>query len=223
MARRHVAECARCADALARQDARNCEVAELLLAVDHAPPVTTSDFLVARAARAHRSKWQAMAAGIAAVGVVVVAAAAAIPNSPLRVYFGRLARGASTTPAVLQSPQSSAASVGFAAASVVNVTFASTQSSGQIEVTLTDSAVVRVAHRAGSASYMLTADGLLVDNGGSRASYAVTVPRAAASVRIRVGNRVIFARDSGRLSTVTSPDRDGRYLIRFAALGASAR
>lgn len=223
LARRHLGECALCAEALAGREARNREVADLLLTVDHAPPVASSDFLVARATRAHRSQWQAMAAGIAAVGVAVVGAAAAIPNSPLRVYLGRLARTTSATPAVLQSPQPSATSVGFTPASVVNVTFASTQPSGQIAVTLSDSAVVRVAHRAGSASYVLTVDGVLVENGGSRASYEVTVPRAVASVHIRVGNRVIFARDDGHLSTVASPDGAGRYLIRFAALGASLR
>jgi hypothetical protein len=164
-----------------------------------------------------------MAAGIAAVGVAVVGAAAAMPNSPLRVYLTRLARMESAAPVVQQSPEPNASSVAFAPASVVNVIFTSTQPSGEIEVTRGDSAVVRVAHRAGNVSYLLTADGVLIDNGGSRASYEVTVPRAAASVHIRVGSHVIFTQDGGHLWTFTSPNREGRYLIRFAALRVSAR
>jgi hypothetical protein len=103
------------------------------------------------------------------------------------------------------------------------VIFTSTQTSGEIEVTLGDPPIVRVAHRAGSISYVLTADGVLIDNGGSRASYEVTVPRAVASVHIRVGSRLIFARDGGHLWAVTLPQPEGRYLIRFAALRVSAR
>jgi hypothetical protein len=101
-AHRHLAQCAVCAEALADRDARNREIADLLLAVDHTPPVASLDFLMARAPRAHRSKWQAIAAGIAAVGVAVVGAAAAMPNSPLRAYLGRLARTESAVPAVQQ-------------------------------------------------------------------------------------------------------------------------
>jgi hypothetical protein len=222
-AHRHVAECAVCAEALARREARNREVAALLWAVDHALPVASSDLLIARATRVPRSRWRAMAAGIAAAGVAVVGAAAAIPNSPLRVYLRRLAKTEGAASAVQQSPEPSASSLAFASANVVNVIFTSMQPSGEIEVTLGDSAVVRVAHRAGSVSYLLTADGVLIDNGGSRASYEVTVPRASASVRIRVGSRVIFTHAGGHLWTVTSPNREGRYLIRFAALMVPAR
>jgi hypothetical protein len=124
---------------------------------------------------------------------------------------------------VQQSPEPSASSVAFAPGSTVTVTFTSTQTSGEIEVTLGDSPIVRVAHRAGSIGYALTADGVLIDNGGSRASYEVTVPRAVASVHIRVGSRLIFARDGGHLWAVTVPKPPGRYLIRFAALSVSAR
>jgi hypothetical protein len=160
-----------------------------------------------------------MAAGIAAVSLAAVAAAAAVPSLPLRAYLGRLVRIGRAAPPVHQSPESGAASVGFTPASVVNVIFTSPQRSGEIGITLSDSPLVRIAHRSGTVNYVLTADGVRVENEGSRASYEVTVPRTV-SVHIRVSNRVIFARDGDRLSTLTSPDGEGRFLVRFAALAA---
>ena len=79
--------------------------------------------------------------------------------------------------------------------------------------------MVRVAHRGGSPSYTLTADGVLIANEGSHASYSVTVPRAAPVVRIRVGGEVVFSREGGRVAAVAAPDQAGRYLIQFATLG----
>ncbi len=221
-ANQHLAACATCGVALAQRRVVRREVAALLRAVDHFPPVVSPDLLIARARRVQRSRWPGMAAGIAAVAVAVVGAAAVIPHSPLRVYLGRLARIESAAPAVQQPAEPPASSVGFTPASVVNVTFVSTQASGEIDVTLSDSAVVRVAHHAGSASYVVTAEGMVVENAGSDASYEVTVPRAASSVHIRVGSRTIFARDGGHVSTAGVLDANGHYLIRFAALGGSA-
>jgi hypothetical protein len=221
VAHRHLTECAVCAGALARREARNRQIGNWLHAVDHAPPATSVDLLVARATAARRRRWPAIAAGIAAVGVAVAGAAAVMPHSPLGAYLGRWTRRDGASPVVQQSPEPGASSVGFTPGSMVTVLFASTQTSGQIVVTLSDSAIVRVAHRAGNANYMVTTEGVVVENTGSRASYEVTVPRATASVHIRVGSRTIFARDGGQLSTAVVPDHDGHYLIRFAALGGS--
>ena len=220
LAHRHLTACAECAEALARRRAQHREVADLLLTIDDAPPFISPDQLIAQARRGRGPRWGAIAAAIAAVGVaMVVAAAAAVPNSPLRAYLAHLGIRHRAAPAVDQSPESRVASVGFAPARVVNVIFESPQQSGEIGVTLGDSPLVRVAHRSGSASYTLTPDGVLIGNAGSGASYEVTLPRSAAVVRIRVDNRVVFARDGDDIATAASPDSQGRYVIPFVVRG----
>jgi hypothetical protein len=222
-ARRHLAACTTCGVTLARRQALLREVAEVLGAADHVPPVVSPDDLIARARRIRRSRWPALAAGIAAVGVAIVGAAAVIPRLPLTVHLGRVAKVDSAAIAGQQPAELRASSVGFTPAGVVNVTFASTQSSGEIGVTLSDSPVVRVSHRAGSVSYLVTMEGMLVENAGSGASYEITVPRAAASVHVRVGNWTVFARDGGHIWTAGVPGPSGHYLIRFASLAEFAK
>lgn len=222
LAHRHLTACAECAEALALRRARHREVAELLRTIDDAPPIVSLDQLIVQARRGRGPRWGAIAAAIAAVGVAMVAAAAAVPNSPLRAYLAHLGIPHRAAPTVDQSPESRVASVGFAPARVVNVIFESPQQSGEIGVTLGDSPLVRVAHRSGSASYTLTPDGVLIGNAGSGASYEVTLPRSAPVVRIRVDNRVVFARDGDDIVTAASPDSQGRYVIPFA-LGGTVR
>jgi hypothetical protein len=215
-AHRHLTGCAECAEGVARRKVWHREAQDLLRSIDSTPPVVSPDLLIAQASRVRGPRWGAIAAGIAAVGVAIVAAAAAVPNSPLRTYLARLGGKHSAAPAVHQSPESNVASVGFVPARAVNVTFKSEQRSGQIGVTLSDSPLVRVAHRSGSASYTLTLDGVQIANVGSSASYEVTLPRAATVVRIRVSGRVVFARDGDTIEAAASPDPQGRYVIPFA-------
>lgn len=219
-AHHHLTTCAECAEGLARRKAWHREVGDLLLTVDDAPPVVSPDLLIARARRGRRPRWGAIAAGIAAVGVAMVAAAAAVPNSPLRAYLAHLGARHRVAPALHQSSEPGVTSVGFAPARVVNVVFERPQQSGEIGITLADAPLVRVAHRYGSPSYTLTPDGVVIGNAESRASYEVTLPRSAPVVRIRVGDRVVFARDGDAIVTAASPDSQGRYVIPFVVPGA---
>ena len=220
---RHLAQCGACAEAVARRRAQERELATLLRSVDHPPPPLAAERVMKRAARREPTKWRAVAAGLAGVTLAAAAAAAVIPGSPVRAFFGRHGGAASGARTSRQEPAWSTSSVGFAPTHVVNVAFQSAQRSGEIGVLLSDSLLVRVAHRAGSPSYTVTADGVLIANGGSGASYEVTVPRTVPVVRILVGNRVVFARDSGHVSGLASPDGPGRYRLQFAALAVSAR
>jgi hypothetical protein len=221
IAQGHLIVCPECAAALARRRARDRAVAALLQAIDDAPPIVSADGLITQASRAQGPRWRAIAAGIAGLGVAIVAAAAAAPHSPLRAYLAHLGIPHRAAPAPQPSPGSRVASVGFAPARVVNVMFERAQKAGEIGVTFGDSDIVRVAHRSGSATYTLTPDGVLIDNAGSRASYEVTLPRSAPVVRIRVGTRTVFARDGDEIVTAASPDSRGRYVIPLAAGGTN--
>ncbi|HXQ29191.1 MAG TPA: zf-HC2 domain-containing protein [Gemmatimonadales bacterium] len=218
-AERHLAHCATCVTAVARLQANERWVADALRAVDHKPPAVSAERLMPYAVARRWRRWQALAAGIGALLVAAAGAAAVIPNSPLRAFLGLAKRTAHASRTAPQAPELSSSSVGFAPAKVVNVTFLSPQPSGEIGIVLADVPMVRVAHRGGSASYTLTADGVLIANEGSHASYSVTVPRAAPVVRIRVGGEVVFTREGGRVAAVAAPDQTGRYLIQFATLG----
>ena len=215
----HVAQCAACTEALARRKLQHRHAGALLETLDSTPPVVSSDDLIAQAMRGTGPRWRAIAAGIAAVSIGI-GAAVALHGS--RVGLHPHAR--SVAPVVHPLPAPRLINVGRTSSSPVTVTFASLQLSGEIDIILGDAPVVRVATRCGDASYPLTADGVVIDNAGSRASYEVTVPRVGSAVRIRVGNHVVFTRDGDGVHVAAGrPDGAGRYVILLNTLRLSAR
>jgi hypothetical protein len=93
------------------------------------------------------------------------------------------------------------------------------QSAGAIRITLGDSRTLRVMHTGGAAGYALTDSGVAVDNAHSSASYQITVPRGTPLVRVRAGDRVVFAKEGARITAAVPPDSSGAYAIAFARLG----
>ncbi|MDQ3809503.1 MAG: hypothetical protein M3336_04365, partial [Chloroflexota bacterium] len=71
----------------------------------------------------------------------------------------------------------------------------------------------------GSVGYSVRPEGVWIQNASSRASYEVVLPRDAPRVRIRVANAVIFAKDGATVRAITPQSADGRYVVRFDALG----
>jgi hypothetical protein len=226
-ARRHVLECADCSRQLARWHEDEEHTRRLLERIDHPAPPVSVDALIARA-RQRRPRWRVpIAAGIAAA-LIAGAAAAAVPGSPVRRYVERVLtamhpgapRG---TAGEVRVPERNVASgIAFVPTQSVEVTFREVQGVGAIRITLGDSPTLRVTHAEGTAGYALTDSGIVVDNAHSSASYQITIPRGAALVRVRAGNRVVFAKEGSRIRAAVTPDSSGAYVIAFARLGGRA-
>ncbi|MDQ6635158.1 MAG: zf-HC2 domain-containing protein [Gemmatimonadota bacterium] len=222
--RRHLAECPACERLLVDWKETEAYAARLLRTLDHPAPTVSVDALIARAApRVRTRRHAAVAAGIAAL-VVAGVAAAAVPGSPVRQYVERVMG----TPSIARSPhapmtrrtpiraaQPEASGIAFVPANSVEVTFRDSQLAGVLRITVADSIAVRIAQRGGSAGYALTDAGVSVENTGSIASYDLVLPRTLPHATVRVGQRIVFTTTHEHITTAAARDSSGSYVIRF--------
>lgn len=265
--RHHVDQCAACQDAVGRVRASQDRIGTLLYLLDHpARPVAfaaiearairrnaerpgnvrpvpaasdrapydagSSREVKARRAYRARAPW-----GFVALACVAAAAAAAVPRSPLRQFFGSwVARHAPAT-AVRSVPGGAsetrqsggpAAPRGLAIvprtghvvliwqvpqpASVVEVRTAVEGSSKMGSVSLLAS--------GNGATYTVSHDTILVDNRSApRVTFEVDLPPPSKreAITLLVGDRVVFRRRGGTLETRAPKSNDGSYSIPLAA------
>jgi anti-sigma factor RsiW len=222
----HLAECLACAQRLKGWRESEVQLAKLLHAVDHPAPAVSADQLIARATVLSTPHWRpALAAGFALL-ILAGAAAAAVPGSFVRRYAERMlarapfsmARPASGRHAPSGAQQTAASGIAFVPSRDVEILFRDAQSAGEMRITLRDSDVVRVAHSGGSAAYTLTDAGVMVENVGSGASYAIVLPRGETRAVIRVGNRAVFTKRNAHVSTTAAQDSSGAYVLDFTHL-----
>jgi anti-sigma factor RsiW len=223
----HLLVCSVCAARAAGLTAAQQVTAELLAALDAAVPPLSVDAVIARAADAGWSsapprRRTVLAAGVAAL-LLAVMAAAAIPGSPVRRYVARLLGGPRPPqhPAA-QGPQVTGSGVAFVPAGRVAVLFSEPQASGAIRISFGVERSLRIAHVGGPAAYVLTAEGIAVDNRGSGASYDITIPESVTRVDVRVGARLVFVKDGTRIATLVTPDTGGVYVIPFSLIERSS-
>lgn len=202
---------------------RDEELETLLRTVDHAVPRLRSQALIERARR------RAMRRGIAVAATALVAvagvAAAATPGSPVRRFVASLmaVRGAP-----VPSPSSPGAGrapapvgprgVAFVPGSSVVVAFRDTQATGVLRVHLVDGQSLRLAPDQSVRGYALDAEGVTVDNTGSRATFDLRLPRGVAHGRITVGGRTVLTKDGARVDGA-APDAHGDYVIPLGGTG----
>lgn len=178
---------------------------ELLGYADHPQPPIEVTTVIARA-RLTKPTWTRwVAGGLFAVGLA--SAAYAIPGSPVRGWLRALADRSASPPA---QPVAPPAAVGTAAGGVAvvpgssfEVRFLSLQTSGEIRVTLTDGPDLVVQARSAGPSFTSNPNRLIIDNRQSAADFDIAVPRSAARVEIRIGERRVFVKAGSEITTAT--------------------
>ena len=225
----HVAACASCASRLDDWRQGNRRTSALLGSLDHRASAVPVDVVIARASRAPAGNRRALIAASIALIVVAGGAAALVPGGALRHYIERVIaespfaapRGVPQTPvaAAVSAHQSAASGIAFVPARVVEVAFRNGQMAGKIRITLSDSNVVRIRQDDGHGGFALTGAGVVVENAGSRASYAIMLPRAAHRAVVRVRNQIVFATANGDIATAAARDSSGSYVVAFTRLG----
>lgn len=196
-ARAHLTGCAGCRGRVAVARRAEDEVHALLRHLDHAPPRIDAHAVVARAS-AHRFGWTRWAAGIV-LALGVAGAAYAAPGSPLPAWVQAVAQWMGGGPAQSPDPEGGVAGIAVAPGRELLILFTSFQTEGQAQVSLTDGVEVVVRASSGAAVFTSGVDRLVIDNGGSTATFGIEIPRAAPRVEIRVGDARVFLKEGSRV------------------------
>lgn len=204
-ARAHAAACTTCAARVEAARSADATVSGLLQHIDREPPRVSAHAIMSPAS-ASRFGWGARAAGILAL-LGVAAAAYALPGSPVRKWLiGE--HGASAIP-VAAAPEVNSG-IAVEPGSNLVISFARRQTAGEVHVVLSDSDVVAVSSRSGAAAFSSEEGRLAVDNHDPGATFDILIPRAAARVEIRVGDRSLFLKEGTRI-TANAAAPDGSY------------
>ncbi|HEU5040451.1 MAG TPA: zf-HC2 domain-containing protein [Gemmatimonadales bacterium] len=195
-----------------RAERARLEVAELrgaLTLLDHpVPRISAGDIAIAARRSPQRAGLRWAAAVLAAVGLAGVAYAA--PGSPVPGWIASLSARVSAReqsvppPALERSGQADLAGIAVPPGRRLVVSFDSAQVEGEAIVTIAAGAELTVRAPAGAATYDAGLERLTIGNGGSRASYAVTIPADAPWVEILVAGERLLLKAGDRVTT-----RDG--------------
>ncbi len=201
----HLAGCASCRQAVSLAERENDELRSLLRQVDHRPPATSVEAIVARSRR-RAPAWLRLAAGLL-LSVGLASAAYAAPGSPLPGWLaaaGRFLAG-TASPRVppgpeLPAPVPELAGVAITPGARLTIMFSATQSTGVANVSLIDGPDVVVRVPGGAATFTSEASRLVIDNRGSSASFRIEIPRAAPRVEIVLGGTRLFLKEGARIT-----------------------
>ena len=198
------------------------ELSRMLASIDHRVPALRVNDVIKRA----RIRSGRRSALLAAAAVILAAsvATAAVPGSYLRRYLQHLIDGRATALAPRQTGSAVASDVSsrgiaFAPGPHVDVDFRAEQASGALQVRWADVSSVMLAQTgsSGDAHYALTPGGVIVDNGGSTASYSLVLPRTLARARVRIAGRLVFSKDADSVSCTGTRVDTGSCVIEVAA------
>ena len=223
--RAHLSACAECARKRSELERERLETAALLASLDHVVPRPQVEVVIARG---RGSRWhgrRALAAGLALL-MVAVGAAAALPHSPVRQWLGRVLGGERHHAAVAIDANGAGLSrpsgVALHPGQSIDVVFRERQSSGSIRILLDSGSEAAVRTLGGAVRFAVGSNSVVVDNVHASASYEVLIPRSVPRARVRVGDRVVFAKDGAAISTNVPADSAGRYVIVFTSLEGRA-
>jgi hypothetical protein len=180
------------------------------------------------AARSQRSTLTvAIRRSAAILALSAAAAAAAAPRSPVREFIARLTSRPHTpvdrpvTPAAVTSATSATAAasprgVAITAGGKADLVFRSPQPAGVVRILPASGSQVSVTASADGPTYTVGTGTITVDSHGTPGvTYDVELPSVATlpHLSIRVGNRVIFARDENGVHAEGQPRADGTYAL----------
>ena len=195
----------------------------MLASIDHPAPLLRADDVIRRV----RMRMKRRSALLAAAAVIAVAgvAAAAVPGSFVHRYLERLSahRSASSTALGATAPTANDAAsrgIAFAPGAQLDVDFRAEQVSGALEVRWAETPLVQLSQTgaSGDAHYALTPGGVIVDNGGSTASYSLVLPRTLARAHVRVAGRVVLFKEGETVSCVGVRADSGTCVIVIGAV-----
>jgi len=192
--------------------------AEMLRMADVAPPAVDIGTLIARAART-RPSWRRRQIAAGAGSKLLAGAAAAMPGSPVRAYVARLFRQAPPVlaPAPVAPDRAPTApareGIAFIPGATVDVAWRAPERTGTIRITIVRASSVRLTHQGGTATYTLTANGVVIENRGSTASFNLALPEAVVRARVTVGGRTVFTKSGADVQTQGVRDSTGTFLV----------
>lgn len=209
--RSHIASCEACAGRLESLRAADRDAGNLLSLLDVPVPIVSRQQIL-RAGKQTAGRFiggpYRRAAAVIAFMVIATAAAAAIPNSPIRHLITRFrdslgqqsadVAGHSTagpagavSPAVLIVPEST-----------LDVVFAREGTAGVVHVRLVDGDQVSLSSPDGGSRYGVSSGRIDIDQ-SSRGSFELALPKSLPRVRILIGGKMAFER---RLGAPAGPD-----------------
>jgi hypothetical protein len=104
----------------------------------------------------------------------------------------------------------------------LDIVFRDLQRAGTIRITLDTGPEVAVLSLGDNVKYAVAQSAVVVDNAHAITSYEIMIPKGVARARIRVGDRIVFAKDGATASTRMPSDSADRYIIAFTVLERSA-
>lgn len=224
-ARAHLVQCPECRGRVERARREEADLDALLEQVDHPAPTVSVEVVVARAVARETGWLRRAAVVIATLGLAGVAYA--IPGSPVRAWVDVLTGRADdrraqeefapVAEAPRQTPERIAAGIAVAPGRSLVVQFTAYQAEGQVRVSLTDSALVEVRALGAGATFSSEVNRLAIANQGSGASFEIGIPRRAAQVEIRIGDRRLLLKQGDRVTAVATTGADGLYVLPLQA------
>ena len=203
------------------------DVFALLHHLDHPAPTVTMDAIAARARRRRAVRgwrWAATILLTTTLGGVAWAA----PGSPVpgwiaaaleRVAGPRAApRTEGGAPAAV-SPPPPAAGIAVPPGRRLAIVFGTAEPGGTARVVLTDAEQVTVRAESAAVGFTTERDRLLVEPRTGNTDFEIAIPRSAARIEIRVGQRRVFMKELGRVTAPDSAGPGGPYHIRLGQTG----
>lgn len=203
--RSHIAGCEACAGRLESLRGADRDAGNLLSLLDVPAPVVSRQQIL-RAAKQTAGKFiggpYRRAAAVVAFMVIATAAAAAIPNSPIRSLISRFRDslgqqaanvvGHSTTgPAAAVSP-----AVLIVPESTLDVVFAHEGTAGVVHVRIVDGDQVSLSSPDSGSRYRVSSGRIDIDQ-SSGGSFELALPKSLQRVRILIGGKMAFERRQG--------------------------
>ena len=205
----HLSQCAECRARLEAATREEEETHALLRFADHPVPAWSAETIAARARSLSPAHGMRRAAGILVV-IGLAGAAYAVPGSPLPKWAAHavswIRESIGVPPA--QAPEagvpkdrgSGMSGIAVSPGKNIVILFVSSQSEGNVRVSLSEEKDIVVRGPSGSANFTSEPERLVIHNEGSNESYEIAVPRNASRVEIRVGDSTIFLKEGSALS-----------------------
>ena len=214
-ARAHVGGCEPCRlnAAAAAEDAQ--AVSAMLMALDDPAPAIRFETIAARAA-ARRARWTRSAVGWAAAAVIATVAIAA-PGSPVRSWMGSAVQWVTGAPrpsvVPAPGPETDGAGIAVDPGPSFVIEIRSRAAGGALVVRWTDDGQVAVRTSRAGAAFTSSRERLTVAIDRDSVVLEVAIPRSAARVEIRSGDRMLWLGQEGRAAAPAVSGPDGAYRI----------
>lgn len=217
--RAHLADCIACRARLQTAKAVEQEVMAALRLLDHDAPMRR---LPARATAVASPalRWRRIAAG--AVLVLTTGGLAwAAPRFPFLSFVERLTGVDRAPKPVAAAPATTAPATTAPAGLAVEpgpslvIEFDGETAGLEVSVALADTSLVSIQALRGRPDFAAAPGRLLVTNHDSASQIAITIPRTAVHVELRLGGQRLYLKRGSRLTSSGQVDDGGRILLRI--------